>query len=394
MNLIIDGTALDLYPLGKPGFHGGTELYVQKLAAGLAAKGHIVHVVCADLDTMEHRAPTLFYWGKNNFPVNADCVMMVHNLEHLEPYSADLLVLLSNGLGADLGPGDEFATGLDAVCCFSQCHIDLLTQAHPKIRPEICHITGLGVDIYDYNAPCNPDVEMCRQGGNHHGYHGAWHTLGLAASHAKVPGRMLYANDPQRGLWHVIDIFEKVQLEIPEATLHITYDWERSFNNLRWGASHMAEKFWEIDARIKANPGITSMGKLTREEMIREQLACQIHCMPSDPPNVGSQIHGITQMECAAAGSALVLSDTEAFPEVFGEAAEILPLPGWFDPRASRRWDTLDWAEEVIAIIRDPERWAAMSQRSRALAEKHTWSQVVENVGAMLAKLAKKEVAA
>lgn len=99
-------------------------------------------------------------------------------------------------------------------------------------------------------------------------------------------------------------------------------------------------------------------------------------------------------MECAAAGCALVLSDTEAFPEVFGEGAEILPLPGFFDPRAERRVDTQDWAEVVVGLMRDPEKWQAMSQRSRALAETNTWQRVIENVDAMLASLAKKAVAA
>jgi glycosyltransferase involved in cell wall biosynthesis len=379
MNIIIDAVALDLYPMGRPGFSGGTELYIQKLAAGLAAKGHVVHAVCADLDAMEMRAPTLFYWGKGNHPTSADAVLMTHNLENIGPYSADLLVLLSNGLGADLGPDDEFASGLDAVCCFSQCHVDLLTGAHPRIRREICHVTGLGVEIDDYLMTKGLDCAACEA-----------HDL----SQRKIPGRLLYANDPQRGLWHVIDIFERVQDAIPDATLHITYDWERSFNNLKWGASHMAERFWEVDTRIKANPGITSLGQLTREEVIREQLECQVHVMPSDPPNTGSQIHGISQMECAAAGCALVLSDTEAFPEVFGEAAIILPLPGWFDPRASRRWDTQDWAEVVIDLMKDPNAWAGGSGRSRALAEKNTWSQVVNRVDLMLATLARKDVAA
>lgn len=393
MNIIIDAVALDLYPMGKPGFSGGTELMVHKLAAGLAAKGHLVHVVCADLDAMELRAPTLFYWGRGNHPTAADCVVMVHSLEHIGPYSADLLVLASNGLGADLGPGDEFASGLDAVACFSQCHVDLLTQAHPRIRKEICHVTGLGVDPWDAtNFPCSSDDPMCQPANA--SVHGTWHTTGLAIERYKVPGRMLYANDPQRGLWHVIDIFERVQQAIPDATLHITYDWDRSFNNLKWGASHMAERFWEIDARIKANPGIVSLGQLTREQVIREQLECQVHVMPSDPPNSGSQIHGISQMECAAAGCALVLSDTEAFPEVFGEAAIILPLPGWYDPRAERRWDTQDWAEIVIDLMKDSNAWAGGSGRARSLAEKNTWSRVVDNFDAMLAALSKKAVAA
>lgn len=367
MKLIIDATPLDLYPMGREGFSGGTELYIRQLAAGLAKKGHIVHVICSDLTEMEMRSDRLFYWGKNNQPTTADAIVMVHNLERLGPYTSDVLVLASNGLGADLGPNDDFCTGLDAVATFSECHTELLIQAHPKIRREICHVTGLGVDPEDYKVQ--------------KGYN-------------KCPCRLLFANDPQRGLWHVLDIFELVQKSIPDATLHISYDFDRSFNNIRWGASHLAETIWQCKERIEANDAITNLGALSREQVIREQLECSVHVMPSDPPNIGSQIHGISQMECAAAGAALVLSDTEAFTEVFGEAAEILPLPGWFDPRAERRYDCQDWAEIVVDIMRDPARWEEMSRKSRALAEKNTWSRVVDRFEAMLLSLVKQEVAA
>ncbi len=209
----------------------------------------------------------------------------------------------------------------------------------------------------------------------------------------KVPGRLLFANDPQRGLWHMLDIFDAVQRDVSDATLHITYDWERVFEMVKWSHTHLAERLWDCKARIAHNPNIVSRGALTREEVIREQLECQVHVMPSDPLNVGSQIHGITQMECAAAGCALVLSDIEAFPEVFGEGAEILPVPGWFDPRAERRWDAQDWAEVTVELIKDPIKWAAASRKARALAERNTWDHVVENFDAMLKTLSQKAVA-
>jgi glycosyltransferase involved in cell wall biosynthesis len=106
--------------------------------------------------------------------------------------------------------------------------------------------------------------------------------------------------------------------------------------------------------------------------------------MPSDPPNVGTQIHGLTQLECAAAGCALVLSDVEAFPEVFGTAAHILPVIGKYRPELERRITAEDYAAIVVELMRDQEKWKHASTQARALAEQHTWSRVVDNWEAML----------
>jgi len=205
-----------------------------------------------------------------------------------------------------------------------------------------------------------------------------------------VPGRMLWGNDPSRGLWHCLDIFDQVRKAIPEASLHITYDFDRQFEQHRWQANALAELMWDCKRRIETTPGVVSLGALSHEDMLREQMECQVHAMPSDPQNVGSQIHGLLQMEMAAAGVPLVLSDIEAFPEVFGEAATILPLPGTQRKAVGNemmRVDAQDWADEVVALMKSPKRWKAASRASRALAEQWDWSRVVDNWDRLLGTL-------
>lgn len=361
MKLILDGRALGLYPLGKPGFHGGTETYVIELARGLAGQGHTVHVVTNDLDTDEQRGPNEFWWGPNAFPTRADAVVMVPNIEFVEPYSADLLIVATNGLGHNLGGPDDKGA-IDAFPVFSRTHAEML-HTMQGVDPARCFITGLGVDLADY---------------------------GVYYLNPKVPGRIMVGNDPQRGLWHVLDIFDKLKPLVPEATVHVTYDCQQVFDQIRWQAAHMATLLLDCERRLATTEGVTSLGALSRQDLVREQLECQVHVWPSDPPNIGSQIHGITQMECAAAGAALVLSDIEAFPEVFGEAALLLPVPGAFVPEHERRADPQDWAEQIAEIMRNPETWADMSYRARILAEKHTWQAVIARWELMLQELSAK----
>ncbi len=372
MKIIFDAQALKMYPVAKPGFTGGTETYVRTVAAGLAATGHEVHVVAPDADRDEQRAPGLWYWGPHNHPTVADAVVAAHSLEFVSPdagYEAPLLVAMSNGLCAYYGPDNAWAQYVDLFPTFTQTHSDLLSKSL-GVDPAKCHVTGLGVDLDNYAAAQTLQLNA------------AGHAEGPVAP--KVPGRVFVANDPARGLWHVLDIFEKVVAQYSEASLHVGYDVQRHIEARRWHSNALAEALLDCRRRMATIPNVVDLGALTPEQVVAEQLAAQVHLWPSDPPNVGSQIHGITQVECAAAGCALVLSDIEAFPELFGACAEILPVPGTFVPAAERRVDAADWAEVVLELMRDPVKWAEASRRARAVAEQHTWGRVVENWDRML----------
>jgi len=350
------------------------------VARGLANNGHTVHVVTPDLEHEEQRGSTEYWWGPNAFPADLDVLVEVHNLEGLTwaKFNAPILICMTNGIDPWLGDNNELAPLVDGWPCFSQCHVDLLTAQRP-VDKEKCFVTGLGVDPANYTAPeLSQRVFMIEAKRQH----------GLDPDGWKMPGRLFFGNDPARGLWHVLDIYDR--LAVAEKSLHIGYDFYKQLEARRWQATATAELLWECKRRIETTVGVVSLGNLSQSDLVREELECQVHAMPSDPPNLGSQIHGITQMECAAAGAALVLSDTEAFPEIFGGAATILPLPGTYLPEHNRRYDAQDWAEVIEELMKDPAKLREASHCARALAEQHTWAKVVENWEKMLEVLALK----
>lgn len=362
LSIIVDGRILTHYGFAKAGFHGGTESYVRVLCHGLAERGHLVHVVAPDMEHEEMRGPTEFWWGPENFPRTADVLISVGNLSPLQWYAPlpPIVVLASNGVDADLR---QFAQDVDGVACFSQSHIKLLTERKPELTAAKCYVTGLGFDPGPYK---------------------------LREPH--IPGRLLYSNDPSRGLWHVLDIFDEIRKQQAEASLHVAYDFERQFEVHKWQAHDLAELLWECRRRLAGTPGVTNLGALGWTDILREQMESHVHVMPSDPPNVGSQIHGMLQMELAAAGVPLILSETEAFPEVFGEAATILPVPGTlrkFDKKHDMigRIDAKDWADAAVNLMQHPRKWAAASKKSQALAAKHTWTAMLDRWEAMLEDL-------
>lgn len=380
---------LDLRPLRyydaahwESSFVGGTEQMAGKIAHGLGQRGHTVHVLANGLEHEERRGETEWWWGPNGHPTGGDFVFAVSSLETIGDLRAPLLVLLPNGIDPYLFGREDQITG---VACFSQNHIDLMTKISPITRDK-CFITGLGVDSEEYETPdyvyardvFSAEVRAEQRVGTSRG--------------GSVYGRMLWANDPARGLLPMLDIFDHVRAAIPEASLHITYDFDRQFAQHQWSARCMGEILWECKRRIESTPGVVSLGGLTHAEVVREQMECQVHVMPSDPPNTGSQIHGMTQIECAAAGVPLVLSDIEAFPELFGGIARLLPVVGSMRGRTIEgepaRVDAQDWADVVIEIMQDPVKWVEMSEASRTLARQHSWHAVIDRFEEMMSTLA------
>jgi glycosyltransferase involved in cell wall biosynthesis len=387
--ILFDCTQETMYPLAKEGFSGGSQTYVKAIIKGLAARGHDVHVIAPDLEIDEQRGPNEHWWPQAYYPHQADVAVMQMHAVGDPQYDAPICVLMTSCVDPYLGPNHAWAGSFDAIPVFSQVHKDLLCKLRP-VAPEKVHITGLGVDLADYDVPLagvNTDsipytfdlAEARRQQRDPYGP-------------LKTPGRMLYANDPARGLFYTLDVFDKVKEQVPEATLHVTYDFDKQLSWRAWEHSQMAQFLWDCKRRIESTPGMVNLGGLTREGIIREQLGCQVHCMPSDPPGIGTQTHGITQMECAAAGCALVLSDIEAFPEVFGAGAAILPVIGKYEPTLERRIAAADYAEVVVGLMRDPEQWAEASRKARALAEQNTWSIVVDKWERMLEGLKGEQV--
>ena len=220
------------------------------------------------------------------------------------------------------------------------------------------HLTGLGVDLAPYPL-----------------------------EDQSVPGRIYVANAPERGLWHVLDIFDLVKKEVPHATLHVGYDFDRSFEQHRWGQSALAEMLWECKQRIDCTPGIVNLGALSPEGVILQQIECQVHVWPSEPPNAGAQTHGLSQVEIAAAGAALVLSDVEAFGEIFREGATVLPVIGRYYQAAERRIEAEDYSDVVVKLMTDPKFYALQRRKAQRMAAKHTWRACIQRWNAMLERL-------
>lgn len=339
--ITFDARNLFLYPLGKAGFSGGTEEMVRVLGDKLSQWYH-VNIVTHDLEEWEPRGPSLFYWPPQMFPQKADVLVMVQSPDGMNDYTAPCVALATNGIDPVVG---EASAAIDLYPCFSKTHVDMMCKTRLSIPEERCVITGLGVDLPQTLVP--PER-----------------------------GLMCWMNDPARGLWHMLDIFDVVKQRVPEARLAVTYNFELQFSHRMWQPSQMAQVLWECKERMQKTPGVEVWTELPKEQLIGLQRVQHVHVMPSDPPNQGSQIHGMSQLESARFGTPLILSDTEAFPEVFGAAADILPLPGSYMEDKQRRTTPADWADVIECVMNDESAYREMHDASLELARQNTWDVV------------------
>jgi len=90
--------------------------------------------------------------------------------------------------------------------------------------------------------------------------------------------------------------------------------------------------------------------------------AADAYCLPSEAESCG-----LAPLEAAAHGLPLVLGDIPVFEELFGDAATLVQ-PG--SPAAIEA--------AVSGLLGDPERRTRMSDRSRAVAERHSWEEMVD----------------
>ena len=155
----------------------------------------------------------------------------------------------------------------------------------------------------------------------------------------KRRGRCIYCSVPERGLEDLVSIWPLIQSEIPWARLHITGSLSL------WGMSVPQEETRLFDGLTRM-PGVTYLGVLSREDLIREQLESQVLLLPGNPGS--PEMCCMSAMECASARCAIVVTDLYALTERV--------VPGRTGHIVSRgaEWQRL-FAETAVGLMTNPE---------------------------------------
>ena len=189
----------------------------------------------------------------------------------------------------------------------------------------------------------------------------------------RVPFRAIYSSSPDRGLHHLLRIWPEVRRIAPQAELRIFYEMQRWFDiteSIGEGATTYRQ-YREVKEGLKRceDLGVSVMGGVGQWRLAQEQMMASAMVYPCDTVDKATEGFGISILEAMTAGIPAITTDCDAFGEVWGDSAEIIPLPV--------EGKEYLWAEKVAKLI-DPStpEWANRVRIQRKKAAALTWDKV------------------
>jgi glycosyltransferase involved in cell wall biosynthesis len=348
-------------PLDNPRGMTGTDNSFMGYAGAMAMRGHLVTVYAEGVEELPWR-------------VSEDVAVAVHPYSKRHHIPADTDAVLSWNDVAGLGDVPRSCLRLldMQVNDFSYVHGDELANVDQFVAPSQALIEHL---------------RSCRDVG-------PWEVLpngcdpGAYDIHAKVPGRCIYASSPDRGLHIALCKWMRIRAAVPHATLRIFYHALPKYLEICGKEVHTAElkehrRRAELTQRLlaKLEPhGVTYVGSVSRRQMAAEYSAAEVYAYPCETVKGfangwGSEGFGVAVLEGCAAAAVPVITDCDAFGEVYAGAC----------PMISRGDDWTDeWAAQVVEVLTDEHARRAWVDNGRHFAEQHAWPVLAERLERIL----------
>jgi glycosyltransferase involved in cell wall biosynthesis len=196
----------------------------------------------------------------------------------------------------------------------------------------------------------------------------------------KVPGRVIYASSPDRGLHLLLQVWPRIKAAVPHAHLRVFYEmgpWFESFlgrehfifpdGSHEDGLTELGYRARYVEQALKrcAHLGIEAIGSVSRDRMKVEMSEAEVLAFPCDTIRF-TEGFSVTTMEACAAGAIPVLFPCDALKEIYGG----LPMARDLD----------DFAQLVIDSLTDPIRAEVSRADAADIAQLHTWDLLAERL--------------
>ncbi|HEY8096354.1 MAG TPA: hypothetical protein VIE65_09740 [Methylobacter sp.] len=201
----------------------------------------------------------------------------------------------------------------------------------------------------------------------------------------KVPGRVIWASSPDRGLHWILNAWPAIKRAVPYAHLKIFYKidaWFEAFLDNQYESvsdstirvqCNRARYVWEALQRLK-NYDIELVKSVSRNQIAREMVEAEILAYSCDPV-AWTEGFSVTLMEGCASGALPVTTDVDALGSVYGGSVPMVKAP------ISERLP--EYTNLVIRSLTDPAFAAQYKASARSLADRHTWNllaSTLENI--------------
>ncbi len=171
----------------------------------------------------------------------------------------------------------------------------------------------------------------------------------------------VYSSSPDRGLWHILEIWPQLKEDFPGATLKVGYGAMNWINHNKWSHGRAGEMAVEIERLVK-QPGVTDIGKIGQSELAELQLESDAWLYPLDAMSA-TESGCITAIENAAAGNPIITTNCDCMAGEFGRVGRIVNMP----------FDADEYYRAVKDVLTDPEYYTQLAVKGRKFAEGRDW---------------------
>ncbi len=189
----------------------------------------------------------------------------------------------------------------------------------------------------------------------------------------RIPHRCVYLSSPDRGLHWLLNIWPEIHLSYPDAELHVYYEVDKWINMVRSAPTEAGLRALYVEAKrsILANHGVVFHGAMPPSKLAHELLKADLLLYPCDTMGF-TEGFGVAVLEAAAAGCLPVITDRDAFQEIYGQSgAVIVPQNG------DRRW-IKTYLDHVLHIMNRPLERQERRAQVQEFARQYDWKIVAK----------------
>jgi glycosyltransferase involved in cell wall biosynthesis len=198
----------------------------------------------------------------------------------------------------------------------------------------------------------------------------------------KVPGRVIWASSPGRGLHWILQEWPKIRRSVPHAVLRVFYNmetWIQHFLSLPDNVTNhpditeqksRALYIREAIRRLKDH-GVEIVDSVSRNRIDQEMAEAEVLAYPCDPVT-WTEGFSIALMESCAARACPITTNVDALPSIYGGIVPMVDLPV--------REHIGEFSDLVIRALTDRDYRDGINDRAEALGKSHSWDSVADTV--------------
>jgi glycosyltransferase involved in cell wall biosynthesis len=256
--------------------------------------------------------------------------------------------------------------------------VDVWTSPSKAHRDRMISTTFDSIDASYKYAPPSDRWEVLCNGVMPDGYD---------KSIERVPGRVIWASSPDRGLHWLLRCWPKISRAVPEAHLKIFYKLRPWLDSLTGREDHFAkyhisvresaQRARYIDEALRRLNGhsIEVIGSISRNQIDIEMAEAQVLAYPCDTLN-WTEGFSVTLMEACASGVVPITTDVDALGSIYGEAVPMVKSP------VGDRLD--EFGDLVIRALTDSNYRQEVINKTTLLATKYRWSDLAKELNRII----------